>query len=217
MMSPQTSFRITDKETGDESTLTADFTSEEWDTLEDYLEYLGELQETALMQAGVPIALEMRGDRSGVVQISTELPPWDDVIVFLHRLRPFILHNEHSSFNRVRGILGKKLRENEHIRGFLKRAGRLYDGTTLRSSVSIALDDELVNSERVLFAWLNSYEYHRDEDKKAIVDGLCEMLPLEFSQAVFLLMLREKAHAILDLAKLVRLALGQKLHAEFEA
>ena len=84
----------------------------------------------------------------------------------------------------------------------------------MRSAVEIRSNDELVNSEKVLFDWLNSYEYRRDEEKREFTDRLDEALPLEASKVIFLSLLTDKAEAIFNVATLVRVVLGKQKSAK---
>lgn len=84
----------------------------------------------------------------------------------------------------------------------------------MRSAVEIRSKDELVNSEKVLFDWLNSYEYHRDAEKREFTDRLDEALPLEASKVIFLSLLTDKAEAIFNVATLVRVVLGKQKSAK---
>ena len=71
-------------------------------------------------------------------------------------------------------------------------------------------NDQVMNSEEMLFTWLNAHEYHRDRDKQEFLETLHKILPLEWSRGVFVSLLVDKTKAILTLAALVELALGKR-------
>jgi hypothetical protein len=61
-----------------------------------------------------------------------------------------------------------------------------------------------LNSEAFFMDWLNSYEYHRDQEKKQRVDALHTMIGLDFTQAIMMLLMSEKTRAIARLAHFTR-------------
>jgi hypothetical protein len=71
-------------------------------------------------------------------------------------------------------------------------------------------NDVVVNSEAVLNDWLNSYEYHRDKDKKQLIDALQQIIPLEAVKAILLGLLADKAKAIYALVVFIRGLLGSQ-------
>ena len=153
------------------------------------------------------------------MQVGTKLPHWDDVIVFLHKLRPFVLQNEATNFYRVNNILAKTI-EQPFLRSFIAEQRRIYSGQRMQEMVRISSNDVVLNSEKVLFDWLNAYEYHRDKDKKAFIDELHQMFPLDATKAILLHLLSEKARAIYNLTGFIRVLIGKQrefnLHAKKE-
>ena len=143
------------------------------------------------------------------MEIVTKLPPWDDVMVFLHKFRPLGLKSEKTYFYRICNLLSKAL-SHPYLRSIIKEQRRVYSGKRMQSGFQIRSNDVLLNSEKVLFDWLNAYEYHRDKEKREFIEGLHKMLPLEASKVIFLSLLTEKAKAIFNLATLVRVVLGKQ-------
>lgn len=68
----------------------------------------------------------------------------------------------------------------------------------------------LINSENVLFDWLNSHEFHRDEDKKKFITALHKMFPLDGSKVIFVRLLVYKAVAAINVANFILVVLGKK-------
>jgi hypothetical protein len=75
---------------------------------------------TALKKSPRPMSIIADPDRGPIVE--APLPPDDDLIVLLHRSRPFILNDEPYSYNRVAGRLGKSLSP-QPIRDVLNQPG----------------------------------------------------------------------------------------------
>jgi hypothetical protein len=72
----------------------------------------------------------------------------------------------------------------------------------------------LLNSESVLFDWLNSHEYHRNEDKREFIESLHQMIPLDLTKVVFLRLLVHKAVAAINMTTLISVLLGRKEEIE---
>ncbi len=92
----------------------------------------------------------------------------------------------------------------------LKQSRDIYYGKRMQSGITITSNGVVLNSDEVLHDWLNSYEYHRDKDKREFIDSLHQMLPLDASKVLFLNLLTEKLQAIQGVAGLARVILGQQ-------
>ena len=88
----------------------------------------------------------------------------------------------------------------------------LTNGYTLQ--LQIKIDDTILNSDKVLNAWLNAYEYHRSDEKREFLEGLNEMLPLDASKVLFLGLLAVKMQAIHNIVALIRVVLGKQKSLE---
>jgi hypothetical protein len=179
--------------------------------LSDFLREVDLLWELPIVQAGVPASYGVEWKDGEVVLLDWSLPPVEEIAALLHRLRPFILTNEPYSFDRVCGVLGKRLRRPFVLR-LLKEARELYSGKRMQTRIQILSQEILLNSETTLMNWLNSHEYHRDKDKAAELDRLHKVFPLESSKAIFVLLLSDKLEALAETADLVELILGKREH-----
>ena len=81
--------------------------------------------------------MEMRADPEKGASIHGRMPSDEDLIVVLHRLRPFILNDEPYSFNRVSGILARAFAQ-QPIRDVLKEERRRYDGRVWQRELKIS-------------------------------------------------------------------------------
>lgn len=182
---------------------------EEWNLLKEFLSSVDELQKTRLIQNGMSSSLRLEGDETGAMRVSVKLPPWEDVQAFLHIFRPILLQNEVTSFYKVCNLIAKEF-SHPHFRGMVSYQREMYNGRRLQEQFQMKSNGVLLNSEEVLQQWLNSYEFHRDKDKKRFVDSLHHLLPLEGSKAIFLSLLTEKARAAINVALIVRVILGEQ-------
>ena len=104
------------------------------------------------------------------------LPPDDDVVALLHRLRPLVLTSEQTEFFRVCKIIDRRVRH-ESIQAELERCRDLFSGKRFQSLVKISVtspagDAIVLNSEATLQKWLKAYEYHRDDEKRQHLEDL---------------------------------------------
>lgn len=208
-MSPKSRLTLKVDQISEELTVEADIPDDEWRVLEDFVSSAHELLETKFVASGMQSSLKIKKEmNSDDIKVEASLPLWDDVMVFLHRLRPIYLERESTSFFRVANILGRRF-EHPRIRGMLKGYRDLYSGKILRSSFEISSNDVVVNSDEVLSRWLNSYEYHRDPDKRVFIERLHEVFPVDASKVLFIALLVEKVKAIASLSSLASVVIGK--------
>jgi hypothetical protein len=137
------------------------------------------------------------------------------VIEFLHRFRPFGLQDEPTSFGKIRNLVCK-LVSHEQVRAFAQAQQESFSGRAMQRLVRVESNGVVLNGETTLNNWLNAYEYHRDQTKKKLLDDLHKILPLETSIPLFLNLLVDRAEAVLNLAELVGLILGNEQKIEVQ-
>jgi len=186
------------------------------ETLEAFTQYTKELINTKYVQTGMQAALRVSWKQNSPMMVSTKLPPWEDVIVFLHKLRPFLLQSESTYFYRINNLLSKVL-DHTYLRSFLTEQRKIYSGKKMQEMIQISSDDVILNSEKVLLDWLNSYEYHRNGEKKHFIDTLHQMFPLEASKVIFLQLLSDKTKAIINLSHLSEVVTGREKNISLRA
>lgn len=64
--------------------------------------------------------------------------------------------------------------------------------------------EAVLNSAKTFQLWLNAYEYHKDEDKKAALDELRALLPFEWLRGMFVSMMLDRALAVVNIANFIR-------------
>ncbi len=202
-------------ETGEEETIGGEFTEEEHQVLVDFMDYAEALSTAPFLRSDNQGSAKMGQDGTGPLKFEITLPDWYEVMVFIHLLRPLILENERTNFNAVGGLLGKYLKDSWTIRQLLRGQRDMFSGRRDQRIIQFRSNDTLLNSEPVLQAYLNGFEYHRDKDKQVFVQGLHQMLPLDFSKVIFVGMLLDKASAIFSLADLVAVTVGKQKEIGF--
>ncbi len=196
-------------ETGETVSISGEFSDEEIKLLDAFIKEADEVWSTDFIQTGEKGSLNIQWDHKTGTQISTLLPEWNQVIVFLYRFRPILLQNEKTNFYKIHNLLAKKL-DHPNFRNSLGVQHELYSGKTAQSEFQIRSNEVLLNSEKVLFDWLNSHEYHRDEDKREFIESLHQMIPLDASKVIFLRLLIHKALATRNVADLIKVVLGKQ-------
>lgn len=207
-MSYTKTITITDQKTKHETKVTAVFEDNELEILQAYCAYVKDLSSAKILQSNLNLGFSIKLPNNGPVSYTQNLPPEDDIIVLLHRLRPFILNNEHASFNRVTGIIGKNLSDS-NVRLFLKEQHALFGGKRLLDIIEVKSHGQIINSDKVLSDWLNAFQYHRDQSKRKEIERLHDLMPLESSRGFFIMLLLDKVEAIFKIAGMIELLLGQ--------
>lgn len=181
---------------------------QDWHTLVGYLEDFDQLAATRM--GNCQIKIKFTFDARTGFSWSGEIPPEDDVAAFLHRLRPFVLNDERSNFNRVCNILGRAI-AHPGMTGVLRQQRDEFTGRAFRSQVQLFSNNTVVNTEEALQDWLNAYEYHRDSERRERLAKIHhELLPLEALRPVFVSMLIDKARAVATVAEIVRMIVNRQ-------
>lgn len=205
-------FTLRERLSNNEVSVVAEFSDDELRHLEAFRTYVNDLLSVKLVQDGVACAVNIDYKEGLGATITSQLPPSEQIMVMLHRLRPLILNDEHASFNRVCGIIGSRIND-PIFRRVLKRQRKIYDGRSMQDQIVVTATAEnsnlVINSEKALFSWLNAYEYHRDQGKRKEIDRFHQLLALDHSKAFFLMLITNKIRAIEALARLVDLILGK--------
>jgi len=214
-MSHEYQLTLNIQDTGEDISLAGTFEDSDWEILEAFAQYADELIKTKWVQDGMASSLTIRYDREAGTEVSAELPLWDDVIVFLHKFRPIGLQSEDTNFYRVCNLLAREI-THRYFRSFVEQQRQLYSGKTTQAKFRMSLNDVLINSEKMLFDWLNAYEYHRDKEKREFINSLHQMLPLEASKVIFLGLLADKVQAVSNLGEVVLVVLGKRKSIDIE-
>ncbi len=120
-------------ETSENISPSGEFTDDEWELLEEFFQYAEELIKTNFIQSGNWGQLNIRWDERSNMTVRTDLPDWDEVVVFLHKFRPLLLQDERTNFYKIHNLLAKKL-DHPRFRNLLRQQHRLYSGKTTQSA-----------------------------------------------------------------------------------
>lgn len=82
--------------------------------------------------------------------------------------------------------------------------------------MKVTSEGVVVNSERVLYDWLNSHEYHRDPDKRDSIDKLFQRIPGDLMRVLLITMLVDKMEAISSIASFIRVLLTESKIFQFK-
>jgi hypothetical protein len=208
-MSYEYDLTLTITDTGENISQRGRFEADAWNLLGEFLQSADDLMSTKFVKDGMPAKLNIKGDHVSGIQVHTELPNWDDVTVFLHKFRPLGLESESTYFYKICSILTKEL-THPYFRNLIGEQREIYSGKRAQKTFRIQSDDVVLNSEKILYDWLNSYEYHRDKEKRQFIESLHQMIPLDASKVLFIGLLSAKAQAIFNIAILVRVILGKQ-------
>ena len=118
-----------------------------------------------------------------------------DLALILLRLRPFMLNNEPYEFNRIINLFQRYVRHKRIVEylGFLKDE---FSGKVFQSQIQITSGEFLVNCEKMLWTWLNAYEFHRRDEERRLIQEIDASLPADLSRAIFASMIIDKVKAV---------------------
>ena len=196
------------KDEVDVETIFVELSSDEVESLEEYIKNTENLVSLAVVKNGLKTSVNIKASINSVPSVSSEMPSYDDVCALLHVLRRFILTREFASYDKVSGIIKRRVKSS-NIRSLVERERAVYSGKELQKLYTMSFNSELVNSEQTLSKWLNGYEYHNDREKKQFISNMLGSLSEDNAKAVFLSLLTEKVKAIVAISKICCLLLGR--------
>jgi hypothetical protein len=195
--------------------VTGQFEDNEWNALMRYLRYARDLAGIELLRRGGPGRLTVNYKEGQGLSYSVDLPPEDQFLALLHRLRPFILQNEETNFYRICKHLGRRL-EDHKTRQFLLGLRSYFSGQRMQDPIQITSNNVLINSEETLQKWLNAHEYHKDPDKQRELELLHQIMPLEASRAIFAMILYDKTQAIIAAVHFIGFLAGERQRFSYQ-
>ena len=192
---PNICFKYLDIESKQEKEFFASFTTEDVLALNLYKDKTTRLKQSRLVQNETSVQLSIQFDKNKGILTSSEIPNDNDVAALLHLIRPFTLKKEASNFERISGILFKRL-ENDEIRKELAYSRDLFSGRDFQKQMRMSSKGHVINSEEMLKIWLNAFEYHSDSEKVKEFESLDKLLPMTDFKAVFISMIFDQVDAI---------------------
>jgi hypothetical protein len=215
VMSLKYSLIVTNDLENEESVSDGEFSKNEHELILDFVSSANDLFQTPFIKNGNygSYSIEQKNEE---ISYSVKLPNWNDAMLFIYKLRPLILQNEKTYFHNISNLLGKQF-DSSFVRGFLKLQRELFTGKNYQNRIQFRSNQELLNSDEMLFNYLNGFEYHREKDKQKFIERLHVMLPLDFTKVIFLRLLIDKATAVANLADFLEVLLGKQQEIEVES
>ena len=184
----------------------ANFDFTELSLLARFVKFVERCKESAIVQRGMPTLSNIIWSPEQGMRFVC--PPYQNSELYelLHVLRPLILQNESTSFQNVLALLGKKI-TNDKFRTCLKELRMMFDHGELKGYMQISLNGHLLFDDATLKTWLNSTQYHTDEDKVVDWQKFEEALSVENTRALVITQLHSKVKALFMLQHLATLIL----------
>lgn len=196
---------ITIVENDNRTVLEFEISNDELSILKDFFENFESLERTDVVKNGLITQFKLNYEHGKGLSFSSKLPTDDEIAVFLHRMRHFILNNECCSYNSVTGIIGRRIKD-DRIKKIIKRQRTIYDGRKYNDMISIYHNEVLLTSDTALFDWVNAYEYHSDRSKRIQIEERFKNIGgLDAAKALYLSMLTEKLKAISAIAGFIKM------------
>ncbi len=153
------------------------------------------------IQISIKLAKDGRIENNGV------LPPEDDIAAFLHRLRPFFLkRDEPTNFHLMITHVSRHLAD-PTIDEIARHWRSYYDGRESQNIFTISVGGKVLNSDEFFNNYIYAFEYHRNKEKRKIVDDIAQHFPLEAQRPLFILLLMTRLNAINTFASFLKTCL----------
>ena len=163
------------------------------------------------------ISIQFGGKGGGIKNVG-EVPPDEQIEVFLHRLRAIYLNDERTNFNKIVNLVSSHIRDQEIAQSF-RSWKREYDGSASQETFKVSVDLTTLNSQEFLGNYLNALEYHRDKERREKIQQVAQYYPLDVQKPIVVLLLFYRLSAINRLASFIELCFesenGKQIKAEF--
>lgn len=169
---------------------------QEWRRMLAFAQYSRDLRSAALLNRDPPWSYRFAFSEGEGVK-APNMPPPIEVRELAMLLRPFILQDETTYFYKIVNLFDKHFVPAEFREVFEAWRGR-FSGRDGQELFRVEFRGIVLNSEEGLRLWLNAYQFHRDEDKRAILSQIeGSAVPFEVAEGLFVEMLTCQAEAVL--------------------
>ena len=93
----------------------------------------------------------------------------EELWAMLHRLRPFVLKKEQHYFHNTNNEL-KRWIEHPSFRSYLDELKGGFNLKNMQQRIGFSANSKTLVSEDLVMHWLNSFQYHRYQEKKEVVE-----------------------------------------------
>ncbi len=205
-MAKDVKFRIANEDGSDLHDISANFEDHDLALFDNFLMFFEDLTKLTLFQNRQQMQVTVNFHQDKGLNISTQLPPEENLFALLLQLRPFILESEPTYFYSACNKITKHI-SNSKVRELIKAGRNLFSGERSQKIFIIQSDTMTINSEKIFYKWLNAYVYHREIAKRQELEAVHNVLPIEVSRAIFIMMLFDKMDAIRLLADFLKVLL----------
>lgn len=142
--------------------------SEEWEHLIHFRRHVDALRTTSFVREGHGGGVSLKWAIGEGLRVEARHVDEEPVWAMLLKLRPFVLQNERSFLPSILNVLKRRL---VHP-AFHRHIDSLRDAFNLKlleKRMSFRGPGRQLMSHQVVMDWLNSYHYHQDIDKRAVV------------------------------------------------
>lgn len=169
--------------------------------LNEFLGIIKSIQELSVIKS-FSTSYTISGKINEPICVELKLPADEELSIILHKIRPLILQDERTYFIKILGLLSRKV-DDAGFRSYLKSLKQKFLIHQSQQAVFISINDTDISNEKILFEWLNAYEYHRDIHKIAMLQPLIESFGVELFRATMIEKLIDKFNAVQELAHIV--------------
>ena len=205
-------YKITMKHesSGETIRIKGEIPGEAWTTLLRFRDESNKLREDLRECDNLNVNFSLQWDREhGLRSVVKNSINSRDLAVILHNLRPFILNDEPTAFNRTVNLLQRCI-SHDWMRRYFQSLKDLFSSKDFQNRTIISVGqasnnyrDLIVNSDKTLMTWLNAFEYHRDDDKRKLIEKIDKIMPEDLSRALFAGMIMDKVKAVLELGDVI--------------
>ena len=209
-------FNITTKRKTDEGTeevvetTSGHIPSEEWELLLRFKAEYESLCNTLKRCGDLNTRVSLKWNKEdGVLDASDSINlNENDLYAILHKMRPFLLNKEKTNFYKIAKVIKHRIR-NKAIHSLVETIKSRFSGKDLSNTFQTFFyrgqEDMLINSENTFMKWLNAYEYHRDDEKRELLEEIDTVVPRTFSRSLFESLLIDKSNAVIELGTIISL------------
>lgn len=185
--------RLTRQSDGVEEICQGQISGKDWQLFRTFRDFAMELRATEWVRSGLDSHYTAGSDESGFLKVEApNRAPDSAVRELLHVIRPFVLKGEPTWYPAVNSRLRRYL-DHPHLRALLATSRRVFDNGHFHLYGQISINDLPLHDEHTFSLWLNAFEYHRDQEKQAILAAAFNGPPDELALAVFRSILADRA------------------------
>jgi hypothetical protein len=195
--------RLTRESDGAVETCAGTIDDADWALFATFRDYSTSLGSSEWVRACLDAGYSIMEDGAGIPQIEAPYRPSDAAFrELLHLMRPFVLQNEPTWYPSINSTLRGYL-QHPYLQDWLAVGRRIFDNGRFHLYGQISINDLPLHSEKTFQTWLNAYEYHRDQTKRAKLEAAFNGPPDEMSLAAFRSILADRTVEVRRLAALI--------------